>query len=92
MGVLVRIETIVENVLEHHQEFSDEHQDYIDKVIATFEDKLKDYLTYNINGFHQINAKFEVNPITMKFKLVYCDSPFSFHINNALSSELKIYN
>ncbi|MCK0109543.1 hypothetical protein MWU58_09575 [Flavobacteriaceae bacterium S0825] len=92
MGVIVRIETRTENVLEWHEEFSYEQEEYHQKVIDSFEYRLNKYLTYSINGFIQINAKFDFNPITKKFKLKECNSPFRHHIDKALKTELKIYS
>ncbi len=60
-------------------------------IINTFKTKLEQYLHYNIKEYHQINIKFSYNPTTNKFKFLKCDSPFVHHIQNALSSELKLY-
>lgn len=89
MSLLVRIEIIIEDVLQWEQEFSEEQEVYINKRINSFKYKLEQYLHYNINGYHQINSTFNYNPIKDGFKLVECESPFVHHIHNALSSELK---
>ena len=91
MAVLVYTEIITLDVLEWGDEFSPEQQDYIDKVIETFKLKLENYLVYRISGFFKIYTTFEFNPKTLKFKLIKCNSPLKFHVENALNGELKIY-
>lgn len=91
MAVLVNIEVKTLDVLEWEQEFSDEQHEYHEKLIETFKDKLENYLKYNVNGFHQINASFSFNPVTLRFALLECKYPFKFQIENALNGVLKKY-
>ncbi|WMI65376.1 hypothetical protein RBH94_15090 [Aestuariibaculum sp. YM273] len=89
MAVLVNITTKAADVLEWGEEYSPEQEEYIQHIIGTFENKLEDYLKYKVSGYYQINAEFEYNPITNKFKLLECDSLMVHHIHNALRTELK---
>jgi hypothetical protein len=89
MSVLINIETKILDILEWGQEFSIEQNEFHQKLIETFEYKLTNYLQYNIRGFYKIDAQFDFNPITNKFILKKCISPFKFHIDNALKTELK---
>ncbi|WP_299092651.1 hypothetical protein [uncultured Tenacibaculum sp.] len=91
MSVLVRIEVIIEDVLEWEQSFSPEQEDYIEQIINTFKYRLERYLIYNVTGFHKINTTFSYNPITNKFKLVNCKDIFRHHITNAFERDLKMY-
>jgi hypothetical protein len=91
MAVLININTSVEDVMEWEQEITDEHQEYIERIIRTFEMKLENYLTNVIRGYQQVNIETSYNPITNKFKLVNCNKPFQHHINDAFITELKEY-
>ncbi|OCK42543.1 hypothetical protein BA195_10225 [Tenacibaculum soleae] len=91
MSLLVQTKVIIEDVLEWGENYSDEQEIYIEKQINSFKYKLEQYLHYNINGYHQLKPIFNYNPKTNKFKLIECESPFKFQVENALNTELKRY-